>query len=170
VGFFLQEVPMIYGKWVLFLIMTMLAKEPASHEQGYTDFLPVIAESFAEEASARPLPGMTPGLTASLDVIMAWHESRFNSTALHDHGAGYGLFGTHAATWGAPIPIDVPGQVWAWHELAKMSFKICSERPLSEKLGWYMWGGEGCEKRLGMSRSRVYEAERLLRENPPFGP
>ena len=81
---------MVYGKWVLFLIVTMLAKEPASHEQGYTDFLPVIAEAFAEEASAHPLPGMTPGLTASLDVIMAWHD------VAQQHPASL------AGTWTAP--------------------------------------------------------------------
>ena len=159
---------MIYGRWVLTLIIVMLAKEPASHEQAFVEFLPVEADAFAEEASARPLPGMTPGLTAALDVVMAWHEARFNSTALHDHGAGYGLFGTHAATWGAPIPIDVPGQVWAWHSLAKMSMRVCADKPREERLAQYMSGS--CEKRAGMSRGRVWEAERLLRDYPPFGP
>lgn len=156
---------MIFSKWVLTLILVMLAKEPMSLP--YIDYLPVEAEAIAEEDSARPLPGMTPGLTAALDVIMSWHESRFNPQAIHDHGAGYGLFGTHAATLGRPVPLDVPGQVYAWHELVRISFRVCAERPLAEKLGWYMMGGEGCEHRLGMSRSRMWEAERLLREHPP---
>ena len=161
---------MIFGKWVLFLMLTMLAKEPASYEQGFIEFLPVEAEAIAEEDSARPLPGMTPGLTAALDVIMSWHESRFNSVAIHDHGAGYGLFGTHEATLGRPVPIDVPGQVYAWHELVRISFRVCTCRPLEDWLAWYASGDASCEKRRGLSRSRMWEAERLLREHPPTLP
>ena len=136
----------------------------------WIDWLPVEAEAFAEEASARPLPGMTPGLTAALDVVMAWHEARFNPQVLHDQGSGYGLFGTHGFTLGRPVPLEPAGQVQAFHELARMSFRICRERPREERLAWYASGDPSCEKRVGLSRSRFWEAERLLRENPPVGP
>ena len=159
---------MIFGKWILVLILTMLAKEPGSVP--WLDMLPVEAEAIADEASARPLPGMTPGLTAALDVVMAWHESRFNPEAVHDHGAGYGLFGTHGATLGRDVPFEVPGQVSAWHELARMSFKICADRPREDRLAWYASGDATCEKRAGLSRARIWEAVRLLRDYPPFAP
>jgi hypothetical protein len=158
---------MITSQWVLTLLLAMLAHEPGPLP--WLDYLPAEAEAIAEEDSARPLPGMTPGLTAALDVVMAWREARFNPHALHDHGAGYGLFGTHEATLGRPIPLDVAGQLVAWHSLARVSFRIClgEGRDRSEVLGWYAAGGERCERRLALSRSRVWEAQRLLRDHPP---
>lgn len=132
----------------------------------WLDFLPVEAEAIAEEASARALPGVSRELTASIYVVMGWHESRFNPRASHDQGAGYGLFGTHEATLGRPVPEDVVGQVTAAHDLLAQSFAICRARPVSERLGWYAAGGDGCERRLGLSRARVWEAERLLRTYP----
>jgi hypothetical protein len=156
---------MIQAKWVLSLLLAMLAKEPGPLP--WMDYLAVEAEAIADEDSHAALPGMSPGLTAALDVVMSWHESRFNPQTLHDHGAGYGLFGTHEATLGRPVPLDVAGQVAAWHELVRISFRICSERPLDERLGWYAAGGNGCERRLALSRSRVWEAQRLLKSHPP---
>jgi hypothetical protein len=155
---------MISSPWVLSLLLAMLAKEPGPLP--WIDFLPVEAEAIAEEDSARPLPGMTPGLTAALDVVMAWHESRFRPDTLHDHGTGYGLFGTHEKTLGRQVSLEVAGQVVDWHELARTSFRICSDHPKEERLGWYAAGGQGCENRLGLSRARIWEAERLLRAHP----
>ena len=153
------------ASWVLVLITSMTAKEPGPLP--WIDFLPVEAEAIAEDAAAHPYPGASPALSAALDVVMGWHESRFNPRAEHDHGAGYGLFGTHAATLGRQVPEDVVGQVGALHELMTTSFTICRDRPLEERLGWYAAGGDGCERRLGLSRGRVWEAQRLLRAHPP---
>lgn len=150
--------------WVLSLITAMAAKEGPLP---WADQLPLEAEAIATQASEHPLPGVTPAFTAALDTVMGWHESRFNPWAEHDHGAGFGLFGTHAATLGRQVPADLGGQVGALHELMTTSFTICRERPLEERIGWYAAGGEGCERRLGLSRARVWEAQRLLRAHPP---
>lgn len=151
--------------WVLSLITAMASKEPAALP--WADQLPAEAEAIAAEASSHPLPGVTPAFTAALDTVMGWHESRFNPQATHDQGSGYGLFGTHGSTLGREVPKDLLGQVGALHELMSMSFRICQARPLEERAGWYAAGGEGCERRLGLSRARVWEAQRLLRSHPP---
>jgi hypothetical protein len=151
--------------WVLSLMLALHAKEPVPLP--WIDFLAPEAEAIAEDASRAPLPGMTKELTAALETVMAWRESRFRPDAIHDKGAGYGLFGIQRATLGREVPEDVVGQVGALRELMAMSFRICADRPVEEKLGWYMAGREGCDRRLGLSRARVWEAERLLRAHPP---
>ena len=85
---------------------------------------------------------------------------------MHDGGAGLGLFGTHAATLGRPVPPTATGQADAVIELLQTSFRICKEHPLDEKLGWYMAGGNGCEKRLELSSFRAHETARLLKAHP----
>jgi hypothetical protein len=86
--------------------------------------------------------------------------------ASHDNGAGFGLFGMHAATLGRKVPEDALGQVQAEIELLQTSFRICAKHPLEERLGWYMFGSNGCEHRLELSKYRMHQAARILRANP----
>jgi hypothetical protein len=107
-------------------------------------------------------------------VSMAWHESRFAATAVGDSAAAggvdaklsRGLFQTQKATLGRAIPESAEGQAEAALSLIRTSWKICGTHPEGERLAWYMVGGAGCEKALGISRFRTGEAERLLKRHP----
>ena len=135
---------------------------PAPWAESYMDTAVAIADRCADNF----VPGGKWKWCVAIAVEMSWQESRFNPQAEHDSGAGLGLFGTHASTLGRPVPKDQAGQVDAFLSLLETSFRICRKHPIEERLGWYAAGGEGCERRLELSRSRMHEASRLLREHP----
>jgi hypothetical protein len=125
------------------------------------------AEGIADSCE-RGIHGSTPEQCAAVLVEWSFHESRFQKEALHDGGSGYGLFGTHGATLGRPVPLDAAGQVDAALELFEMSWRICADHPIAERAAWYASGGSGCSKERGLaiSRSRLHAAAALLREHP----
>ena len=155
----------ITATWVFALmtaIRVLFGEAPADWSDTYGE----TAVAVAKGCESAPLSGGGSDWCAVLLVEQAWHESRFNARASHDHGAGFGLFGMQAGTLGRRVPEDVAGQVMAEIGLLQTSFRICARHPLDERLGWYAAGGNGCERRLELSKYRMHEAARLLRAHP----
>lgn len=144
-------------------IRALYGEAPAPWSDTYASTSGAIATGCA----SAPIDGGGKDWCAMLLVEMAFHESRFQQDAVHDDGAGYGLFGMQAGTLGRHVPEDPEGQVVAEIQLLQQSFRICAKHPLEERLGWYMFGQSGCEHRLEKSRFRMHEAARVLRANPP---
>lgn len=154
---------MNFTAYVLSLMLAIATQEPTSP---WIDTYPATAQAIARRAESAPLPGGPREWSASVFVVMGWHESRFNAARIGDQGSAKGVWQVHAATLGRPVPDDVDGQAQGALELLVQSFTICRSRPLGERLGWYAAGGEGCSRRLGLSRSRLHEAAQLLRAHP----
>jgi len=114
---------------------------------------PQTAQEIADAAEESPLLRDVEA-TAALLVIMGYRESRFDRWAEGDAGAAVGLFQVHRA-WGDET---ARGALRLLHE----SFRVCRERPLTERLGWYAAGGKGCDRRLELSRSRMAEVAKIL--------
>lgn len=156
---------MTFATWVLAL-MTAIRTLYGEAEAPWADTYRDTADGIASRCQGAPMPGGGREWCAGLLVEMSWHESRFQQDARHDHGAGYGLFGTHEATLGRPVPGDADGQAEAALELLRQSWRICASRPFEDRLGWYAAGGLGCSARLPLSRFRIHEAVGLLRKHP----
>lgn len=154
-----------FASWVL-LLMTSLRIQYGEQPAPWAETYPDTAAAIATTCEARPMPGLKKDQCAAVYVDLGWHESRWQIDAVHDHGAGYGLFGTHAGTLGRPVPFDAQGQAWAVNELLDTSWRICAKHPLEDRLGWYAHGATGCEHRLELSRFRMHEAAHLLRDHP----
>jgi hypothetical protein len=161
------------------LAMTLMMQR--LHDSGETlpwiEATAEVADGIADGCVARKLPGMGAEECVSFLVEWAFHESRFDVTKVHDGGAGLGLFGTHQATLGRPVPEDAAGQVEGALELFAISWRVCSKRPYDERASWYAAGGNGCDpealpegraKRTALrahdiSKGRLHSAARLLR-------
>jgi hypothetical protein len=149
------------------LVLTwMFRMASAESPSPWVDSYGETAVAIAEQSDARPLPGASVRQTAAVLTVWGWREARFNPAAVHDHGLGLGLFGTHHATLGRQVPSWPEGQAEAALELMATSFRICSKHPLEERMSWYSAGGVGCEKRNALSRSRMREAAQLFRALP----
>lgn len=124
------------------------------------------ARAIAHAAEMNPLPGEGKLATAAILTVMAYQESRLDPTAMHDNGAGYGLFGTHMATSGATKEElqDLDRSASIALRLIHTSFHICRRHPVKERLGWYAAGGIGCDRRLDLSRYRMTMAMGLMGE------
>ncbi len=147
-------------------LMTAIRLEYGEAEAPWSATYETTADAIATRCQDARVDGGGADWCAALAVTMAFHESRFNPDASHDSGAGAGLFGTHAATLGRPVPQEQEGQVDAFLQLFHTSAKICAARPLGDRLGWYAAGGSGCERRLELSRFRMHQAARLLKSHP----
>ena len=99
--------------------------------------------------------------TLALDISLAWFESRFDRHATGDNGAAHGLYQVHAKE-----AETVEAQTIEANKLIKASFRICRNRPLEERLGWYASGGNGCDRPGGLkaSRHRMLKAMWLYRK------
>lgn len=110
-----------------------------------------VARGLLEGAAAAPVFEGAWGVqrTIALDVSLAWFESRFDHHATGDNGAAHGLYQVHRRE-----AESVKAQTVEANELIKASFRICKNRPLEERLGWYASGGNGCDKPGGLKASR----------------
>jgi hypothetical protein len=142
---------------LMFAIRALYGESDPAWSESYRS----TAMGIADACEAAPLPGGGPEWCVAVAVDFAWHESRFRSDASHDRGAGAGLFGTHTATLGRPIPADEAGQAEAFVALMHESFTACHASPLDERAAEYASGS--CEGRRSLSRFRLHEAARLLR-------
>jgi len=113
---------------------------------------PETAEEIAAAAEADPLLGDAK-YTASLLTYWSLQESHFKRDAVGDHGGSFGLMQV-GKFWG---DTSIAGALKLMHD----SFRICAKRPLAERAAWYAAGGTGCERRLGLSRSRMLAAKAL---------
>ena len=150
------------------LALTLILAAFSDHKEA----LPPWQQQFGEVAGAiagqcrnAPLAGFTAEECVGILVEISHQESRVNVAAEHDGRAGLGLYGLHHATLGHRVPTDAEGQTEAAMTVLRQSFAICRAQDRSARLGWYMAGGRGCDKRLGLSRYRVSEALRLLRRH-----
>jgi hypothetical protein len=144
------------------LVLTwMVTLEPPStpgHTPEQIAAWPDIAAEIADSAELAPL-GHSPRWTAAVLTVWAWHESRFRRSVTGDKGKSLGLLQTWRG-WGEP---SVALSLGLMHE----SFRVCADRPMEERFAWYAAGRDGCSRRRGLSRSRVGEAERLMRVKAP---
>jgi hypothetical protein len=118
---------------------------------------PETAEEIAEAAERDPIGG-SARMTAALLTVTAFRESRFrDEPCTHkytcDQGASIGKFQTWKG-WGPPTADTALS-------LMHKSFEVCRDRPFADRLGWYLQGGSGCDRRLEMSRSRIIAAKSL---------
>lgn len=158
------EVP---ANWVLDVMTKTVPNDTFTVRVTYDE----TAEAIAMAANQNPIfPGKDGAVqTASFLLAIAYHESRFNPTAVGDHGASLGLFQIQMNTAhvsanmllvpreAAPIAIN----------LIKTSKVVCGHFGWSEQLGWYCAGGNGCKARgRAQSRSRVFLAGQIMRDNP----
>lgn len=143
-------------RWVL---AVMTALQPSAP---WKDDYQNVAEGIIEGAKENPVFSGESGVlrTIALDISVSWFESRFNRHAIGDKGAAHGLFQVHAAE-----DSTVKEQTIRANRMILASFKICKDRPLIERLGWYTAGGQGCRGTL-TSKHRMNLALRLLRERP----
>ena len=134
---------------MLITILTVMALlQPKAPWEGDYE---TVARDIARGAAASPVFEGEYGIqrTIALDVSLAWFESRFDRHAIGDHGAAHGLYQVHARE-----AETVEAQTIEANELIKASFRICKNRPLEERLGWYASGGNGCDKPGGLKASR----------------
>jgi hypothetical protein len=113
---------------------------------------PETAQEIADEAEANPLLHDAKQ-TASLLTEWSFHESHFNRDAVGDGGGSLGLMQV-GRFWGDS---SMRKALALMHE----SFRVCAKRPLAERAAWYAAGGSGCDRRLGLSRSRMLAAKAL---------
>jgi hypothetical protein len=136
----------------------MVQLQPPNHEWIGPELAasyPDTAEEIATAAEESPLPGDNGRYTAAVLTVMAFRESSFRRDVVGDDGASRGLFQI-STIWGEP-------SARLALKLLHKSFNVCREKPLEDRLGWYMWGASGCEHRLELSRSRMHTAARLAK-------
>ncbi len=110
-----------------------------------------------------------PMRTAALLLAIAFVESRFNPTAIGDHGASFGLFQiqpptAHLHANALLLPRDAaPVAI----KLVKTSLRVCGEYGWHERLGWYGAGGNGC-KEAGRRATRPHMMlfDQIVEDNP----
>ena len=146
--------------WILSL---MLAIQPsAPWRASYEDTADAIAR--VVESS----PSLFAGdkgreRTAAVLVAVGWHESRFNPSAIGDHGRSYGIYQASRV----PL-VDVEAQTRGALAAMGASFHVCGARRAEDWLAQYASGGAGCTNVGGLiaSRHRMGLAMRLWREHP----
>lgn len=142
--------------WIVTLMMLL---EPMGN--GYKS----IAEGMNDGAFEVPLFAGENAHAKTLAVLvsLAWFESRFRTDALGDSGKSRGLYQVQAKE----VPTDPKGQTVQAAKMIKESFRVCKDKTLVEKLGWYAAGGPDCERGLRESRNRMKKAFWLLLKVPP---
>jgi len=149
--------------WILSLMVAASAAEaPAPWREQY----PEIALAIAQAAEADPLPGkFGKSHMGAVLVAIAWHESRFRPDPKLEGDAGASL-GPWQLSRGWHAPRDIQGQAIFAARLVRESWSVCRDRPIDEKLSWYVYGRSGCEHRWESSRIRMGLAKRLLAKYP----
>lgn len=127
-----------------------------------------------------------PVRTLALELAIALGESGFNPHATGDcpnlppgsprcsmerHAQSLGLFqiGKSNLRWLGLAEDDLVGeplvQARAALKLVAQSFKVCVNKPVDERLGWYARGGDGCQE-SGAGRARMRHARSILATHP----
>lgn len=147
--------------WILFLMLMLQPNAP------WKDTYENTAKAIAEHSEKNPLFDGEKGKTktAALLVSLAWFESRFNQKAIGDKGKSFGLYQQQGM--GAIADAEVATRVAI--QQIKTSFRICSNRPIEEKLGWYAAGGPTCNNGIKESRHRMLKAFWLVEKFPYKG-
>lgn len=146
--------------WLLSIMLFLEPAPPwkASYEE--------TAKAIVDGAKQVPLfdGPMAVERTIALDASLAWFESRFNPNAIGDHGKSRGLY---QVQYIGPDE-GVTAQTVRANRMMLQSFKICSKRPLEERLAWYASGGNGCDREGGIraSKHRMLKAFWLFRKFP----
>lgn len=142
--------------WILSLMLSLQPAAPWREDYYH------VAKGILEGAKAIPVFSGQHGVfrTIALNVSLAWHESRFNRYARGDQGKSWGLF--QYQNHGTPE--DAAEQTKQANRLILQSFRVCKDKPLNERLGWYAAGGNGCERGLRESRNRMNKAKILAGE------
>lgn len=157
---------MLLEQLVLVWINKLMEPERAGVTWG--DTYTTTAHEIAEVSETSPLFAGEDGPTRTASVLTSnyYYESRFNPTAIGDHGHSFGLGQISDGNFGW-LGITREGllkstrlQVETSLRLVKMSFKYCGGKPIEEKLGWYASGGMTCG-RAANSRMKMGLAKRL---------
>lgn len=173
--------------WVLAL---MLRLEPQSPHRATFERT---ASAIAHHATVDPLPlgEDREAKTATVDVAIAWFESRFQPDAQGDcdktTDKGICAPGSRPhsfclvqvsetnfrglRTSRDEVQADVDKCLAAGHRLMHQSFRVCANKPLEDRLNWYAAGGPTCtEPRRQEGRHRMRKAIALFKELPPPKP
>lgn len=145
-------------QWILSLLLLLQPVAP------WKDEYESVARAIDEASSANPIFDGQSGKekTAAVLVSLAWFESRFNSKAVGDHGKSFGLYQQQGH--GEISDPFIASKVAI--EQIKISFRVCSNKPIEEKLGWYAAGGNTCDGGLRESRHRMLKAFWLVNNYP----
>jgi hypothetical protein len=162
----------IPGHWVLAVMFKMQPTNAPGVLHSYAETSEAIAQASSEFPLFKGEDG--PRKTAALLLAIAWYESRFNPTAIGDHGQSVGLFQIQIAT-AKELHSDVTGNMLLSPRDAapialaviRESYRVCGRAGWDEKLGWYAAGGNGC-KDAGKQKSihRMHMAERIRKNYP----
>jgi hypothetical protein len=153
---------------VPWILNVLVALEPAAPwVDTYVDTAFAIADAAEEHPVFRGPHAVER--TAAFLLAIGKFESDFNPAAVGDRGQSLGewqLSKVHAPK----VELLTPG-IEARHALGliETSFRICKDRPVEERLGWYAWGRDGCEHAHDKSRHRMDLAKRILRDHPYSG-
>lgn len=156
-------------EWILALIT-----ETADPAATWKDTYPSTARAIEQVARERPLFSGVDGTqrTAALLVAVSWFESRHNPRAIGDKGQSLCAFQIGKSNLKAlkiteeQILSDILTCTRAAVQMMKVSFGVCRENPIEEKLGHYASGGQTCAG-LRESRNRMLKAQWLFRHRPP---
>jgi hypothetical protein len=149
---------MSFAAWILKLMTVLALTERVTPD-------PRIADAIAAAAEERPLAGEHGReRMAAILVALGWTESRYNVDAVGDHGQSVGAFQLSKA-WHPPPDVEGQAKRAAW--LVEESFRVCSRKPLGERLSFYAAGGAACaESGAPASRWRMHLAAMVVRANP----
>ncbi len=88
-------------------------------------------------------------------VALAYHESKFDPSAVGDKGASLGLYQIQPTTAQAPKAelFDTWEATRHAVRLTRMSKSICRSRPSRERWNWYAGGSSGCTLHPGAVRA-----------------
>ena len=153
-------------QWILSLMLLLQPTAP------WKDTYEQTATSISQASKKYPIFQGPKGTeeTATLLISVAWFESRFNPKAVGDHGKSFGLYQQQLHVGldkEALFDTDVATKVAI--DQFKVSFRVCRNRPIEEKLGWYAAGKDDCERGLQESRHRMLKARWLFKNHPYKG-
>jgi len=144
--------------WIYFLMVLLQPKAP------WKDTYELTAIAIGDASESNPLFSGQNGIvkTAAVLISLAWFESRFDPNALGDKGKSHGLFQQQGM---GDLSDPKVATVVALQQI-KISFRICSNKRIEEKLGWYAAGGPDCERGLVQSKHRMLKAFWLVQKYP----
>jgi len=144
--------------WILSLMLILQPKAPWAETYNQT------AQAISDASESEPLFKGENGKekTAVLLISLAWFESRFDPNAIGDKGKSYGLYQQQ----GMGELSDPKVATMVAIQQIKISFRVCINKPLDERLGWYTNGGPDCEKDKTKAKHRMLKAFWLLKTYP----
>jgi hypothetical protein len=153
--------------WILSLMLVLQPQAPWSDT--YPATASAIDQAVQEQPSLFPADADGRAKTAAVLVALAWAESTFNPKATSRSGVR-GLF----QVGGRGDLSDPLKASRVALELVRESFRLCSARPVEERLAVYAAGGVSCKdpgaEALKKSRYRVMKGLWLVKHHPPPGP